>query len=117
MSRPISDAQLYFLLAVREKARGHWCELHMPPALVRLPDRRVVFHPPRIAMDRPQLLGLGRRGMMRFRGSGIWEITDTGLAELSRPCTVARIEAMVAASIAEQQRLNAEQQRLNTLDD
>lgn len=104
MSRPISEAQIYMLVWATEQDYGTFSELHNPPQSVTAPDgRRVRLL--RTACDRPGLLGLGRRGMLRERGHGLWEITPLGRAELVRPATLRRLAAMADATAADDARV------------
>lgn len=107
MSKPISDAQIYMLLWAESCTYGAFSELHSPPHCIELPGRRVI-RLLRTACDRPGLLGLGRRGLMRNTNHGLWEITDAGRAELKRAAITKRIAAMVAATEADDRATQAE---------
>lgn len=100
MSKPISDAQIYMLLWAERCTYGAFSELHNPPPCIELPGRRVL-RLLRTACDRPGLLGLGRRGLMRNPRPGLWEITGAGRAALASPAIVKRIAAMVEATKAD----------------
>lgn len=100
MSKPISDPQIYMLLWAASCRTGAFSELHDVPLILKAPDGRYV-RLLRTACDRPGLLGLGRRGLLREYRTGLWEITEAGRSELKRAPIVARISAMADATVAD----------------
>ena len=105
MSKRITDAQIYGLLWMRSATYGTISELHGPPQMIRLPDRRTLrlF---RTAFDRQGLLGLVRRGFATNPKGGLYEITDAGINELTRPAITRRIDDMVEQNTKYQTDLN-----------
>ena len=105
MSKRITDAQIYGLLWMRSTTFGAISELHGPPQLIELPDRRTLMLY-RTAFDRQGLLGLVRRGFAADRKSGLYEITDAGINELTRPAITRRVDDMVEQTTKYQTDLN-----------
>lgn len=109
MGKPISDAQIYGLLWAAECTYGAFSELMDPPYMVKAPDGRFI-ELRRTAFDRLALLGLGRRGLMVDRSNGLWEITDTGRAEIRRLTIAKRITRLADETAADQKRRNEERE-------
>src|SRR5262245_54308881 len=100
VSGPISDAQIYGLLWAAQTRTGAFSELHAPPLLVYAPDKR----PIRLlgtSFDRMGLLGLGRRGLMRNAGHGVWEITHAGHSEIAKKSIAQRISQLADKTAAD----------------
>lgn len=105
MSKLISDAQIYALVWASEN--GGFSELHNAPSCVRSPFDGRTIRLLRTAFDRPQLLGLRRRGLVAENGHGLWIITRLGQHMLGRDRVVERLVAMADATELDQAAANA----------